>query len=260
MYVPSVSVAMSTASSAALTVHRSVPRQPALVDALPPEVAAAIGLALLTLGVLVGAKLLARVPSVLSVLRVRARFPEEVPIAEGDAVAVEGTVAPADDTLEAPRTGEVCVAFETDVQEYRSQSGRTSGSWTTVDRISNGVRFRLAADGSSAWVDPTGASLDHAETTIVSDDGTDRKRYVEHVVRPDDIVCVYGQAQRIPAGDAADGEHAVGIADGRSVSRFTIAPGTKRALDRRVASPVLKGVALGGVLVAAGWWLFASAP
>ncbi|MFP8891540.1 E3 ubiquitin ligase family protein [Natrialbaceae archaeon A-CW2] len=84
-------------------------------------------------------------------------------------VDVEGTARVDERTVTAPLTGKTCLAYEYEVEEYRSNND--NGSWKTLDSGMGGVDFFIEDDSGRVRVDPDGSDM-HLEThTITVDPG-----------------------------------------------------------------------------------------
>ena len=88
--------------------------------------------------------------------------------AEGP-VEVAGTATSLGDPLRAPITGTDALAYEYEVEEYRS-SGKNS-SWKTVDEGQDATAFRLEDATASVRVEPAGAELALSTDTTIEVDG-----------------------------------------------------------------------------------------
>lgn len=72
-------------------------------------------------------------------------------------VALSGTVRAADETLDAPLTGEPCVAYHAEVDQYYQESD--GGDWRTISVRRDRVPFVLADETGEVGVDPADADV-----------------------------------------------------------------------------------------------------
>ncbi len=146
-------------------------------------------------------------------------------------VEVKGTTKVADESLESPFSGEDCVFYKYEVEEYRRQGKHSR--WVTIDSGRNGASFYIDDGTGQVLVDPRGAELEvPADNTIEVeggevppyevtdfienaeevdsednsvdlgiaevDTGNDR-RYTEYYVTPGEDVYVFGKAMERPS-------------------------------------------------------------
>ena len=145
---------------------------------------------------------------------------------------VEGTARGDEKGVEAPFTGTVCLAYEYEVQEYRS-SGKSS-YWKTLDEGRNSVPFLVEDDTGRVQIDGADAELHLSSETLELSPGEqpperiaryiqqnedieqqdksidlgitelnfgNRQRFVERRLDIDESVHVYGAVGRAPAGE-----------------------------------------------------------
>jgi hypothetical protein len=145
---------------------------------------------------------------------------------------VEGTARGDEKGVEAIFTGTVCLAYEYEVEEYRS-SGRSS-HWKTLDEGQNSVPFLVEDNTGRVQVDNTDAELHLTPETLELSPGEEppprvaqyirqvddveyqdssvdlgitelnlgnRQRFTERRLDVDESVHVYGTVDRAPAGE-----------------------------------------------------------
>lgn len=145
---------------------------------------------------------------------------------------VEGTARGDEKGVKTPFTDTVCLAYEYEVQEYRS-SGQ-SGHWKTLHEGSNWVRFLVEDDTGAVQIDGKNAELHLSEETLELSPGEDppervaqymaesdeierqdstldlgitelnlgnKQRFIERRLDIDESVHVYGTVGRAPAGE-----------------------------------------------------------
>lgn len=145
---------------------------------------------------------------------------------------VEGTARGDEKGVEAPFTGTVCLAYEYEVQEYRS-SGK-SNYWKTLDEGMNSVPFLVEDDTGRVQIDGTEAELHLSSETLELSPGEEpperiaryiqqtddieqqdstldlgitelnfgnKQRFIERRLDIDESVHVYGTVGRAPAGE-----------------------------------------------------------
>lgn len=205
-------------------------------------------------------------------------------------VELEGTATTVDRTLSAPITGTECLAYEYEVQEYKS-SGKSS-SWRTVDQGSAAVPFRLEDRTASVVVDAVGAepvlstdwrtkvqggepepepvaeflaahadldsqnrSVDIGITELAT--GNDR-RYYERRLHPDEDAYVLGQTTYdVDARETMRDVSAV-VQDGPETPAFVVADEGQEDTAWQLVTDESGWLLLALVLV--GFGLFATAP
>lgn len=135
-------------------------------------------------------------------------------------VEVAGSVVPHAKLLKGPLTGNDCVYYKYEVEEYRS-SGKSS-RWVTVDQGVQGVQFYCKDNTGKVLVDPTNAEVDipqdfRCESRGFKDPpknvkaflrtrnikfegwlGNKTMRYTEHHIAPKDQIFVLGSADDNP--------------------------------------------------------------
>ncbi|NHN40757.1 hypothetical protein G9C85_03790 [Halorubellus sp. JP-L1] len=87
----------------------------------------------------------------------KATTPTDVHSVDAGAVEVEGEAKDGDRTLEAPFSGEDCLAYEFEVEEY--QHDDDGSNWHTRATGTESVPFRVADDTGAVGVDPAESSL-----------------------------------------------------------------------------------------------------
>lgn len=145
---------------------------------------------------------------------------------------VEGTARGDEKGVEAPFTGTVCLAYEYEVQEYRS-TGKNS-YWKTLDEGTNSVPFLVEDDTGAVQIDGTVAELHLSSETLELSPGDEpperiaqyirhnedvkhqdstldlgitelnvgnKQRFIERRLDIDESVHVYGTVGRAPAGE-----------------------------------------------------------
>lgn len=113
-------------------------------------------------------------------------------------VAVRGVVRPADGTLEAPGTGEDCVAYELETQALRTEYVHDDDQrrrmkrdddedwdawtwrWSTDEGEAERVPFRVETDDGQVAVDPDDAELDLPTRSVEGSSGLHRWLYTAH--------------------------------------------------------------------------------
>lgn len=199
-------------------------------------------------------------------------------------VEIEGTAETAAGTLEAPISGQECLAYEYEVEEYQS-SGKNS-SWNTVDEGEAATPFRLEDQTASALVDATGAaiSLETDDKTRVDGGeeeppairefldknadldsqaggidvgpltlgtGNDR-RYREARLHPGDEAYVLGQTDYdVDARESMRDISAV-VRDGEEAPAFVVAQGDQNRAARRLFFDQIWTIVLGLALLIFG--------
>jgi hypothetical protein len=145
---------------------------------------------------------------------------------------IEGIARGDEKGVEAPFTGTVCLAYEYEVQEFRS-SGKSS-HWKTLDEGTHWVRFLVEDDTGAVQIDGADAELHLTPETlelspgdepperiarylkesedVEYQDGTldlgitelnfgNKQRFIERRLDIDESVHVYGSVGRAPAGE-----------------------------------------------------------
>ncbi|WP_336326155.1 GIDE domain-containing protein [Halovenus sp. HT40] len=145
---------------------------------------------------------------------------------------VEGIARGDEKGVEAPFTGTVCLAYEYEVQEYRS-SGKSS-YWKTLDEGTNSVPFLVEDDTGRVQIDGANAELHLSSETLELSPGEEpparidqyiqqtddieqqdstldlgitelnfgnKQRFIERRLDIDESVHVYGTVGRAPAGE-----------------------------------------------------------
>lgn len=213
----------------------------------------------------------------------------------GSAASVEGTATPLDGVLEAPLSGEECLAYQYEVEKRVSTSGMGAGrTWDTIAGGSEGVPFRLRDDGTEVLVDPTGGPLDREGPSMEYCDpvrfdvrGTEPepvpvKQFLadrEHLLDDDATVDPETEGVAIDSRRRYT-EYALGPGDeafvhgvveertdprgsgdrivlsaGPNSSWSVIADGTREAVLRRMLRSPLLILAAAVVLALVGWWI-----
>ena len=153
-----------------------------------------------------------------------------------DAVEVEGVAEPAVDTLEAPASGEECLAY---VDERQTRTGRGGADWTTVERNRDVVPFYVADDSGEVLVDGD------AELDLYLDDetfvGGDHERHRERRIDPGEPVHVYGQRCDLVEARGGFPDERVYVGGGEHVDQVRVTAGTERT---SVLPRLLVGAAL----------------
>ncbi|MXR50833.1 hypothetical protein GRX03_04330 [Halovenus sp. WSH3] len=145
---------------------------------------------------------------------------------------VEGTARGDEKGVEAPFTGTVCLAYEYEVQEYKS-SGQHS-HWSTLDEGRASVRFLVEDETGAVQIDDADAELHLTSETLELSPGDEppariaryisesedvehqdstldlgitelnfgnKQRFIERRLDIDEQVHVYGTVERAPAGE-----------------------------------------------------------
>lgn len=199
---------------------------------------------------------------------------------------IEGTAVPADSgtTVRAPFTDITCLAYEYEVQEYRS-SGQSS-YWKTLEEGENATPFFVEDDTGTVQVDPGGAELHFDSHTIEVPRGEeppetvarhinqseavdaqhDRtldlvvteltigndQRFVERRLDVGESVYVYGDVERAPAGEWGSGLVDALLTRGEEAGILVISDTSERGTAWRVGKGPLFWTVAGLVLVVPG--------
>jgi len=201
-------------------------------------------------------------------------------------IELEGTAIETDDRLESPFTGTPCLAYEYEIQEYRSSNTNNSGgSWKTIHTGGNGVPFRLEDDTGGLLVDPETATLSFSsgdtitvsrgETadepiasfleTIDVDPGAgtqrslgpitvetgDRRCYCERRLEDGEDVHVYGPLERNPPIDTSASDFNAAVRDEMGAAKFFVSDTDESATIGRSFKTGAKAL-LGGPLLIVG--------
>lgn len=187
-------------------------------------------------------------------------------------VEVEGTARIDEDCATAVFSGTDCLAYEYEVQEYRS-SGNSS-SWQTLTKGGRAVPFLVEDTSGSVLVEPTAPEL-HLESwrlrvkggeepperianfiDLVDDVDSQQKsvnlviteldygndqRFIERRLEPGEPVYVYGTVERAAAGEWGSGRIDGTLTDGSGNSPLIISDSSERKAIRRIAKgPMLR--------------------
>ncbi|WP_293030194.1 GIDE domain-containing protein [Natronococcus sp.] len=209
--------------------------------------------------------------------------------AEGP-VELEGTASPIDDPLRAPITGTDALAYEYEVEEYRS-SGKNS-SWKTVDEGQDATSFRLEDETASVRVEPAGAELALSTDTTIEVDGGEPepepireflahesdlesentsldlkvvelatgndRRYHERRLEPGDEAYVLGQSSYdVDARETMRDVSAV-VGDGDGTPAFVVSDSSQDGTARLLATRQLPWLVGGLLAIGVGVWLLPS--
>lgn len=196
-------------------------------------------------------------------------------------VEIEGTAQAGDDgTITAPFSGQECLAYEYEAQEYRS-SGKHS-DWETLDEGGRAVPFFLDDGDARVRIEPAGADLhfgDHvtrvdpgeeppariqryieATDDVDAQDGTlnlrvvelnlgNQQRFIERRLDVGESVYVYGEAFSESVGGWGAALVNAVVRRGERTPVFVISDAPERATALRIASGALIPVAVGGVFL-----------
>lgn len=207
----------------------------------------------------------------------------ELPTRSGP-VEIEGTAAVADghDPVRSIFTETPCLAYEYEVEEYRS-SGKNS-SWHTLDEGSMAVPFVVEDETGAVRVRPDNAEFRFEDHTLRVDGGQEPpERIREYIARTDDVdpqnksldvvvtelnygndqrfterrldpgedVYVYGTAGRGPGGEWGSRLVNAAVEDGPGIPEFVVSDTSEAETARRIGkSAAWRGVAglfFGGV-------------
>ena len=199
---------------------------------------------------------------------------------------IEGTAVPTDSgtTVRAPFTDTACLAYEYEVQEYRS-SGQSS-YWETLEEGESAAQFLVEDDTGTVQVDPADAELHFdSHTTEVPrgeeppesiaryinqseavDAQHDRsldlvvteltigndQRFVERRLDVDESVHVYGDVERAPAGEWGSGLVDALLTRGEEAGILVISDTSERGTAWRLAKGPLFWTVAGVGLLAPG--------
>lgn len=175
----------------------------------------------------------------------------------GQRVALSGTAAVAEGTVETPATGTEALCYEARAMEYRGDDPEGAGTepnglgsgWVPTSLDGDRVPFAVDDGTGRALVDPGDADLELDETAVPTSDGPGVGQDVEAPLQPGDAVTVVGSAIR----DEGSGS--------TRVAASLVASGDLAALERDLHRETLRTgaegllLALGGyagMLVAAG--------
>lgn len=159
----------------------------------------------------------------------------------------EGTVRPPEsgETVRSGLTGEECLLYEYEVEEY--EEGRHGGSWSTVASGSDAVTFVVGDGTGRVLVDPDGATTvlkrEYGETLEYGDEPTGAlatflaRSDVDHVTKTIDLGITeiqLGDKHRFRERRIHDGEtvYVAGVAD-RGVGDYDVGFGGPNAVVRR---------------------------
>jgi len=178
-------------------------------------------------------------------------------------VEVKGTTKVADEPLESPFSGEACVFYKYEVEEYKQRGKRRH--WVTIDEGRNGASFYVDDGTGQVLVDPRGADLevpadgtihvDGGETPpfkvaefIADNDNVDsedssvdlgiaevdtgnNRRYTEYFVTPGEDVYVFGKAMERPSFEgSARNEDNIVINQDNHTPMFMISDSSEKEL------------------------------
>jgi hypothetical protein len=207
----------------------------------------------------------------------------ELPTRSGP-VEIEGTAAVADDhdPVQSIFTETPCLAYEYEVEEYRS-SGKSS-SWHTLDQGSSAVPFVVEDETGAVRVRPDDAEFRFEDHTLRVDGGEEPpERIREYIDRTDDVdpqdksldvvvtelnygndqrfterrldpgedVYVYGTAGRGPGGEWGSRLVDAVVENGPGIPEFVVSDTTEAETARRIRNGALWrgsiGLFFGGV-------------
>jgi hypothetical protein len=136
-----------------------------------------IGLAILGYGLL----------SFRTYVKIRLRSPTDAHTVDSGAVEVEGEAKPGERTVEAPFTGETCIAYEFEVEKYRHDDD--GSNWHTRASGAKVAPFRIADGTGVVGVEPTESSLsvDRDYRVVVGREETPPERVQAFVDGRDDL-------------------------------------------------------------------------
>lgn len=187
-------------------------------------------------------------------------------------VEIEGTATTDDDqTVQSPFSGTRCLAYEYEVEEYRS-SGKHN-TWQTVDEGGDAVSFLVEDETGTVRVDPTGAELHCEDETVRVDGGTEPperiaqfidstdevdsqqktanllvtelnygndQKFVERRLDAGEDVYVYGEATRASAGGGwGSGLVDALVGDGDRTPVFVVSDTSERGTALRIGRKAL---------------------
>lgn len=201
---------------------------------------------------------------------------------------VFGEVVQDDTVLKSPFSGEDCVAYKYEVEEYRQQG--KSKSWVTIDEGRRGTNFLVDDGTGQVTVDPRGAWLRIPdENTITVDGGVtppepiqqfidanarvgpedknldlklfklpmgNKRRYTEQFVRTGDEVYVFGKALSMPGVSSSVNAENIVISRDRSTPLFMISDRDEDELVGSFGRKALVRVGGGIALILSGLWSF----
>lgn len=199
---------------------------------------------------------------------------------------IEGTAATTEDdeTVRAPFSDTECLAFEYEVQEYRS-SGKNS-YWETLDEGAHAVSFLVEDDTGSVRVDPDGGEL-HVEEYAVrvprneappesiakyinQSDAVDAQhertfnlvvaelnvgndqRFIERRLDVGESVYVYGDVERAPAGEWGSGIVDAILRRGPEAGVLVVSDTSERGTAWRISKGPLVWALVGLVVLVPG--------
>lgn len=225
----------------------------------------------------------------------RARNTEPASIAslgvDSGAVEVVGTAERGEDVLTAPFSGEECLAYSVNVDEYE-HTGET-WKWETEYAQWDSVPFVVEDGSGTAWVDPTDAEFHlDLEESVELDSGQEpperfrraltdggpatesgrgpdatvygnesvtavaenkRRRFQEFRLAEGQEVHVSAETHRVPeAAGGSDRRPSVTLADGSSTPVFSVSTDVDTDVDETLLSRAAGAILAGAVLVAGG--------
>ena len=190
-------------------------------------------------------------------------------------VEVEGDAKPNGGVFESPFSGEDCVLYEYQIEEYRDTGD--GSDWVTIDSGQTDEPFYIDDGTGKVMVDPEGADLrlpqdgryrvegfgelpDAAQEFVRNEAAVDTqtdewfeedRRYTEHYIGTDDHVYVFGKAlPRDDGGSATNPENAV-ISTDRDTPMFVISDRSESEMLSSMTRRIL-GFVVGGFTLAVG--------
>jgi len=209
---------------------------------------------------------------------------QELPTRSGP-VEIEGTARVAEDhePMESIFTETPCLAFEYEIEEYRS-SGKSS-SWHTLEEGSTYVPFLIEGTTGTVRVRPENADFRFEDHSIRVDGGeeppsrikqylqrTDAadpqnkslnlgitelsygndQRFTERRLEPGEDAYVYGTVGRAQGGEWGSDLVSAAIEDGESIPEFVVSDTTEERTAARIRNSALKTGGLGIVFAGVG--------
>ena len=191
-------------------------------------------------------------------------------------VELEGDAKAGEQAFESPFSGNDCVLYEYEIEEYRS-SGDDS-DWVTIDKGQTESPFYLDDGTGEVMVDPRGADLrlprdgryrvdsfdelpDAAQEFVRENDSVDTqtdewfeedRRYTEYYIGTDENVYVFGKAlpRENDTGSVTNPENAV-INTDRTTPMFVISDRSESEVMSSMTKRILAAV-IGGFILAVG--------
>ena len=180
--------------------------------------------------------------------KIRLRSPTDAHAVDSGAVEVEGEAKTGERTLEAPFTGESCLAYEFEVEKYRHDDD--GSNWHTRAEGAEAVPFRIADGTGVVGVEPTDSSLsvERDYRVVVGRDETPPERVQAFVDGRDDLDHDTGSFDLGPVS--------IGTGDKQRFTERRLEPGMEAYVTGRAeptvavdgATPTVGDTARGGIL------------